>query len=88
MGTVINYTIYSSRERKEFFFSTSHLQRFDSPIKIDDSFVPISGRIPTTVIPRPSLPDGYIDTMEKYIMIFHGDEKEIPNPDSKFQAKF
>jgi hypothetical protein len=63
------------------------MQRFDSPTgqQIEKEYVPCSGTIPMRVVPRPSLPDGLVDTIEKYIMIFHTGETEIPNPDPKFQ---
>lgn len=73
-----------------FFFSTDHLQRFESATgkQIEKEYVPCSGTLPMHVVPRPSLPDGIVDTIEKYLMIFHKDETEIPNPDPKFQPKW
>lgn len=81
----MRYTIFSNRDKKQYFFSTDHLQRFNSSLGIEgDGWVPCSGSLPIRVVPRPSLPDGLVDTMEKYLMIFHDDETEIPNPDYKF----
>jgi hypothetical protein len=84
------FTVICNLERKEFFFSTDHIQRYRSTIgsDLDEHWVPVSGVLPMQVTPRPSLPDGIIETIEEYIMIFHDDEKEIANPDPKFQPSY
>jgi len=86
----MRYTIFSSSELHQFFFSTDHIQRYRSPIggQIDESFVPCSGSLPIYVVPRPSLPNGLVDTLDKYIQIFHDDEIEIPNPDPNYQPDY
>ncbi len=82
------YTIFDSLARREFFFSTKHLQRLYSRVSVPDEFVAVSFTLPMSVIPRPSLPDGLVDTIEKYVMIFHPGQKEIPNPDPLFVPDF
>lgn len=82
-----SYTILCSLQLKQFFFSTDHCQKVLEGQSIDPSFVACSGSLPIHVVPRPSCPDGVVDTLEKYIMIFHDDEKEIANPDPAFQPK-
>jgi hypothetical protein len=87
MGLTLRYTLYDSLELKQYFFSTSHIQRYRSGVKIHNSFVPISGYLPFEVVPRPCLPDGIVNTLEKMTMIFHDEETEIPNPDPLFQPE-
>lgn len=82
------YTIYDSLTRKQFFFSTRHMQRMDSKVPIPDDFVAISFSLPTRCVARPSLPDGLIDTIEKYLMIFHSGQTEIRNPDPAYTPWF
>jgi hypothetical protein len=85
-------TIICNMERKEFFFSTDHCQLARNGAILPegdlDSWVPVSGELPIQVVPRPSLPDGEVDTLEKYLMIFHEGEKEIANPDSRFKPEW
>lgn len=83
------YTVLCSSERKEFFFSTNHIQRFRSTLQSAlDSFVPVTFSLPISVAPRPSLPSGVVSNLEEYIKIFHDDEKEIANPDPEFQPAY
>jgi hypothetical protein len=69
------YTVVCNGNRQEYFFANSH-----HDYNLGDDWVPVSFSLPMSVSPRPSLPDGLVDTLEKYIMIFHYDEKEIPHP--------
>lgn len=74
-------TVIVNREG-HFCFSTDHCQ------EMDEGWVPISSSLPQQVAPRPSLPDGVIYTLEQYIMIYHGDDKEVPNPDPRYQPSW
>jgi hypothetical protein len=80
------YTILSNDTTKQFFFSSDHCQRLSSTVKLSKDWVPITFWLPMQVVPRPSLPDGVVDTLDKYIQLFHNDETEIENPDPKYRV--
>jgi hypothetical protein len=74
---------------REYFFSTNHCQGMETntfDIKIDlKGFVPTTYYLPMTVVPRPSLPSGRVETLSDILLIFYSDYTEIPNPDPKYQ---
>lgn len=72
--------IHANRRTKKFFFSTEHCQT------APEGFVPSTSVIPQCVVSRPSLPDGVIRSREDLVMIFHTDQREIPNPNPLYQA--
>ncbi len=61
----------------QFFFSTDPIQGWD----LGHDWVSCTALLPMRVVPRASVPDGIVDTIEKYIAVFLDDVKEIPNPD-------
>jgi len=65
----------------QFFFSTDHCQEWDG---YNSQWVPCTAKLPMRVVPRASVPDGIVDTVEKYIAVFLDDVEEIPNPDANF----
>lgn len=78
--------IHSNMSRCEYFFSTDHCQEVHSKDTYPEGeWVPTTFHLPMSVVPRPSLPSGYVETVEELIAIFHSDEKEIPNPDPRYQ---
>ncbi|MBI2065073.1 MAG: hypothetical protein HYT62_03425, partial [Candidatus Yanofskybacteria bacterium] len=75
---------------REYFFSTSFFQQRDSRVPLSGDWVASSLSIPSTERPRHvepclKIPDGLITTKRQYLMVFHDGDKEIPNPDPKFQ---
>lgn len=78
--------IHANFETKKYFFSTDHCQGVKGRGKetYPNGFVPTSFHLPMSVVPRPELPSGRIETIKDLILIFCSDEKEIPNPDSSF----
>jgi len=71
----MNLTTCSNLRLKQFFFCKAH-----SSYGLGEGWVPVSTELPMLVAPRPSLPDGIVDTKEKYVMIFYSDETEISHP--------
>jgi hypothetical protein len=86
-----NHVIIHSRTvgeyDEEYFFSTDHCQGVKGRGEgtYPEGFVPTTYHLPMSVVPRPSLPSGRVETVEDVILIFHSRGKEIPNPDPKFQ---
>ena len=70
-----------NRKKKEYFFSTDHCQN-----NLEDSWVPITYRLPMFCKPRESLPDGWVKTTKQWKLIFANDEVEIPNPDTNYKV--
>ncbi len=86
-------TMFHNMDTKEYFFSTSHTQRYRSASPLSKKWVPISFDAPSSerphhVAPRPGIPDGLVTTKEQYLAVFHRNDKEIPNPDPSFQASW
>lgn len=65
---------FSAINHKVFFFSDDHC--FGSG-KLPKWFVPSTSTLPMHVVPRPSLPDGWIKNTEDYIKIFYQDYRQI-----------
>lgn len=70
-GTI---TVIANRKLRMFFFTTDHC--FGYPA-LDGSFVPSTMSFPMTVVPRPSVPDGVITTIEQWITVFESDSLQI-----------
>lgn len=75
---------------REYFFSTNHCQGVEANtfgITVDslEGFVPTTYYLPMTVVPRPSLPSGRVETLADILLIFYSGYTEIPNPDPKYQ---
>ena len=84
---IMTIVIHSSLEESKYFFSSDHCQKFDELFKHShDTFVPVSYQLPQEVKPRPGLEDGIIKTVGDLIFVYHRFEKEIKNPDKKYQV--
>lgn len=79
--------IHTTPSGDKYFFSTDHCQEPRSKKTYPKDFVPCTAYLPMSVVARPSLPSGRIETLDEYLMIFFPDGQEIPNPDPKFQPK-
>ena len=55
--------------------------------ELGKDWVPCTYRFPQTVCPREGLEDGVVDTIEKYIQVFHKNDLLIMNPDSRYQPR-
>lgn len=81
--------IHSKRtdEEEVYFFSTDHCQGVKGRGEgtYPEGFVPGSFHLPMSVVPRPELPSGRVETLADFLMIFFKDAKEIPNPDPRYQ---
>lgn len=82
-------TIHAKRtdDKEEYFFSTDHCQgvKGRSEVPIPEGFVPTTFYLPMSVVPRPCLPSGRVETLKDLLLIFFQGAKEIPNPDPKYQ---
>lgn len=45
------------------------------------SFMGMSMRMPSRVTPRPSVPDGWMETAEQFIAVFYADERQLSSLD-------
>lgn len=72
---------------EEYFFSTDHCQGVKGRAEgtYPEGFVPTTYYLPMSVVPRPELPSGRVETLKDLLMIFHSNGKEIPNPDPSYQ---
>lgn len=66
--------VISSFKDNVFFFSDNHLFGYTV---LPKHYVPCTGDFPTSVVPRESLLDGKIDTIKKYIEVFHTGQRQI-----------
>ena len=64
----------SSHKHNVFFFSDDHCFGYGV---LPDDFVACTGRFPTKCEPRESIPNGIVDTLEKYIALYHVGERQI-----------
>lgn len=78
--------IHSNSNTGEYFFSTDHCQGVRARETYPDGFVAATIALPHSVVPRPSLPSGWVETVEDVIKVYHPDDREIPNPDPRYQA--
>lgn len=76
-------TFISNYEKGVYFFSTDHSQDHG----LGDDFIPCSRCFPFYVVPRESVPDGIVDTLEKFKSLYK-ELVEIPNPDPRYQPTF
>lgn len=64
-------------EKRYVWFSDFHLYGYiDEENQLKD-VVPCSAYLPSTVVPRPELPDGIICTLDDHMRIFHEDSELI-----------
>lgn len=59
--------------KSHYFFHDKH----DVPAGLSEKWVPTTVYLPMQVVPRPGLEDGMVDTVAKYIQIFHYDDIEV-----------
>lgn len=73
-GTLVTITHRRNENERIFFFSDDHC--FGYPI-LPDGFVPCTSVFPMYVKPRPGVEDGWVNTIEKFIAVFHYDARQI-----------
>jgi hypothetical protein len=79
--------IHANDSRKEYFFSTDHCQGVKGVYPEGPDWVPTTFSLPHWVVPRPSLPSGWVSTVEELVLIYFHDSREIPNPDPQYQEE-
>ena len=67
-------SVITNVETQDFFFTDDYCLGVDY---LPDVWVPSATRLPCRVVPREILPVGIIDTVDKYISIFHKDGRLI-----------
>jgi hypothetical protein len=73
---------------QESFFTTDHCQGVESGKRgkpLGDDWVPCTSYLPMTVVERPGIEDGVVDTLEKFLVLRWG-TRWIPNPDPDFRV--
>jgi hypothetical protein len=75
-------TYHHSQDRRQYFFSTEHLQ------STPEDFVAVTAHLPHSVVARLGLESGWVTTVEEYKFVFLGDSCEIPNPDPRFKSPY
>lgn len=87
---VIIHSRMCGEHEEEYFFSTDHCQGIKGRGEgtYPEGFGPTTFYLPQTVVPRPSLPSGCVETVEDVIKIFFSGAREIPNPDPRYQPRF
>lgn len=72
---------------REYFFSTDHCQGVEGRERgtYPEGFVPTTFYLPQTVVARPSLPSGRVETVADILTVFFDDYQEVPNPDPRYQ---
>jgi hypothetical protein len=79
----MNVIIHS--RRGEYFFSTDHCQGARGLSSYPKGFVPTTFYLPHHVVPRPTCPSGWVETQEDVVKVYHEGDREIPNPEPRFQ---
>jgi hypothetical protein len=79
--------VHVNYEKKEYFYSTDHIQEYHSKKPYPEHFGPMTVWFPHVVAPRPTLPSGVVESLEDFQKVYLHDCKEIPNPDPDFQPK-
>lgn len=67
-------TVITNVDTRDFFFTDDYCLGVDY---LPDDWVPSTTHLPCRVVPREILPDGVVDTLDKYILIFHNDGRLI-----------
>lgn len=61
-------SVITNVDTQDFFFTDDYCLGVDY---LPDDWVPSTTQLPRRVAPRETLPDGIVDTLDKYILIFH-----------------
>lgn len=73
-----NFITITHVETGDFFFTDDYCIGVDY---LPTQWVPCTTQLPTRVVPRETLPDGVVDTLDKYILIFHPEGRLIERVD-------
>ena len=74
-------SVYSSMKHNAVFFTDDYCMGVGVPEMKVMGFVPSSTYLPMNVVKRDCLPDGIVDTIEKYLLIFEKDRRVITSLD-------
>lgn len=72
---------YSSNKYNAVFFTDDYCMAVGIPEMKAMDFGPSSTYLPMNVVKRECLPDGIVDTIEKYLLIFEKDRRVITSLD-------
>lgn len=70
--------VITNVDTQDFFFTDDYCLGVDY---LPDTWVPSTTRLPLRVVPRETLSDGVIDTLDKYILVFHPEGRLIESVD-------
>ena len=70
--------VITNVETQDFFFTDDYCLGVDY---LPDVWVPSTTRLPLRVVPRETLPDGVVDKLDKYILVFHPEGRLIESVD-------
>ena len=73
-----NVTTVTNVETGDFFFTDDYCIGVNY---LPDDWVPCTTQLPSYVVPRETLSDGVVDTLDKYILIFHPEGRLIESVD-------
>lgn len=73
-----NFNIVTHVGTGNFFFTDDYCIGVNY---LPDDWVPCTTHLPCRVVPRETLPDGVVDTLDKYILIFHSEGRLIESVD-------
>ncbi len=79
------YTIFEDFRRRSYFFSSSYGQDLGKMGIISEQFITTTFKLPMSVVPRPGLSGGVIETLDQYMEIFQKGAIQRPNPDPKYE---
>lgn len=71
-------TVITNVDTQDFFFTDDYCLGVGY---LPDDWVPCTTQLPTHVVPRENLPDGVVDTLDKYILVFHPEGRLIESVD-------
>lgn len=70
--------VITNVDTQDFFFTDDYCLGVNY---LPDAWVPSTTQLPLRVVPRETLPDGVIDTLDKYILVFHPEGRLIESVD-------
>ena len=71
-------TVITNVNTEDFFFTDDYCLGVGY---LPDDWVPSTTGLPLRVVPRETLPDGVVDTLDKYILVFHPEGRLIESVD-------
>ena len=73
-----SFDVITNVNTQDFFFTDDYCLGVNY---LPDDWVPSTTGLPLRVVPRETLPDGVVDTLDKYILVFHPEGRLIESVD-------